>query len=418
MNILMYWEQESWGGVDTHLLTLLKFWPEKSDKIILVVNTENNGFKRIKAELEDIKYVVCLEVRSISQNQLINRCRNNFILKFFYPILHFIQPITFILCVKKFKNFIKKSIIKKYGPIDLYVGNNGSYPGAWGTLCFAESAVSLGIKGTMLIVHHAATKPLPFMDWFEKIIDRRLSKSLLAIISVSKATRETLINFRFLKPELINLPVIHNQTYENNPNIKDNLCVRELISAQDNEKIVGIVGRVSSYKGHADLLFGLARTGNQIKNKIRIVIIGDGPKEEISRLESISKNLNIFEQVHFLGFVAGDPSKLIKQFDLLAMVTRTFEGFGLTTLEAISVGTPVLATKVGAIEEYLNEEIATLINPSSTKEISKVFIELVSNPNVFLKKASVAKKRLKNDPVKMAEEYRHIFLEALEGRSL
>ena len=166
MNILMYWEQESWGGVDTHLLTLLKFWPEKSDKIILVVNTENNGFKRIKAELEDIKYVVCLEVRSISQNQLIDRCRNNFILKFFYPILHFIQPIIFILCVKKFKNFIKKTIIQKYGPIDLYVGNNGSYPGAWGTLCFAESAVSLGIKGRVLIVHHAATKPLPFMDWF------------------------------------------------------------------------------------------------------------------------------------------------------------------------------------------------------------------------------------------------------------
>lgn len=87
-------------------------------------------------------------------------------------------------------------------------------------------------------------------------------------------------------------------------------------------------------------------------------------------------------------------------------------------MEAISVGTPVLATKVGAIEEFLNEEIATLINPSSAEEISKVFIELVSNPNIFLKKASIAKKRLKNDPVKMAEEYRHIFLEALEGRSL
>ena len=413
----MYWEQESWGGVDTHLLTLLKSWPQKSDRIILVVNTENEGFNRIRTELEDIEYVICLEVKSLSQNQLINRWRKNSILKFFYPILHFLQPLIFIICVEKFKYILKNTIIKKYGPIDLYVGNNGSYPGAWGTLCFAVSATRLGIKGTVLIVHHAATKPLPFMTWFEQIIDRRLSNTLSSIISVSKATRETVINNRFLKHELIDFPVIHNQTgldYTNNGNP---LCIREVISAKNKEKIVGIVGRVSLYKGHADLLFGLSRTSKKIKERIRIVIIGEGSTDEISRLKSISKKLNILEQVHFLGFVPGDPSNLIKQLDLLAMVTRTFEGFGLTTIEAITVGTPVLGTRVGAIEEFLSEEIATLIDPSSSLEISNVFTELVSNPSIFIQKAALAKKKFKGNPASMAKEYRHIFSEALEGKS-
>ena len=99
------------------------------------------------------------------------------------------------------------------------------------------------------------------------------------------------------------------------------------------------------------------------------------------------------------------------------MVTRTFEGFGLTTIEAITVGTPVLGTRVGAIEEFLSEEIATLIDPSSSLEISNVFTELVSNPSIFIQKAALAKKKFKGNPASMAKEYRHIFSEALEGKS-
>jgi len=38
MRILIYCEQESWGGVDTHLLELLSTWPAPDDEIVLMVN--------------------------------------------------------------------------------------------------------------------------------------------------------------------------------------------------------------------------------------------------------------------------------------------------------------------------------------------------------------------------------------------
>ena len=417
MNILIYWEQESWGGVDSHLINLLSSWPNKEDdKIILVVNKNNEGFQRIKPQLKKLKQVVCLELHSISINQLVNRWRRRPYLNIVYPILHFLQPIVYFLCVRKFSKFIKNNILRRFGRIDIVLGNNGSYPGAWGTLCFCEASMRCGIKNNILLVHHSATKPLPFMSWYEQLIDRRFSKILTAIISVSRATRATLLENRFFKEELINLRVIHNQITNKNPNTSElkPLNLKNLIKARKEDLIVGIVGRVVPYKGHADLLFGLSRLKVSVRKKIHLVVIGNGDSGEVNRLKEIARNLNIYQNVHFLGYVEEDPFEYIKQFDLLAMVTRTFEGFGLTILEAIIVGTPVMATRVGAVEEFLNVNTATLINPSSPDEIKNVFQDLVSNNVTFQTKAVNAKIEVKNNPKSMAEEYRYMFSEGLQ----
>ena len=44
--------------------------------------------------------------------------------------------------------------------------------------------------------------------------------------------------------------------------------------------------------------------------------------------------------------------------------------FGLSIVEAMSVGTPVLATRVGAITEYLNQDNSKLIDASNIEQIT------------------------------------------------
>ena len=46
MKILIFWEQEYYGGVDTHIYELLRTWPNKKDEITILTNLENRGIKK------------------------------------------------------------------------------------------------------------------------------------------------------------------------------------------------------------------------------------------------------------------------------------------------------------------------------------------------------------------------------------
>ena len=56
MNILIYYEQFSLGGVDKHLYELVNNWPNKYDQITIVTNKGNPGFKKIKKSIKKNTY--------------------------------------------------------------------------------------------------------------------------------------------------------------------------------------------------------------------------------------------------------------------------------------------------------------------------------------------------------------------------
>jgi glycosyltransferase involved in cell wall biosynthesis len=80
---------------------------------------------------------------------------------------------------------------------------------------------------------------------------------------------------------------------------------------------------------------------------------------------------------------------------MLAVMTKDFEGFGLTLAEAMSVGTPVMATSVGAIPEFVNQDVGFLISPESPYEVCRVLKKLIEDRSLFQKKAELAKEHIK-----------------------
>ena len=58
--------------------------------------------------------------------------------------------------------------------------------------------------------------------------------------------------------------------------------------------------------------------------------------------------------IHLLGFVPGGPA-LIEQADLVVISSQAFESFGLTAVEAMIRGVPVVATRVGGLPEVVGE---------------------------------------------------------------
>lgn len=410
MRIAIYWEQDSWGGVDTHLLAMLSSWPAPDDAFVLFHNVGNPGFERIRSELETLRNVRCVGVPSCSYNELSRGLRASRVFGKLRHALYFLQPIAFLLMARRLSRFFVKE-----GNIDLMLANNGGYPAAWGCLSALLAAKSAGIASRVLLVHHAATKPALFMGWFEHLVDRMVNRTASAVACVSYATRQTLLDHRMLSDEALRLRVIHNGISLGASALNgsgEKFDLRQAVEAKE-ELLIGMAGRVEPYKGHEDLIFALARMCEEERRQFKLVVFGAGEEAELSRLRRLADSFGISNRVHFLGYVPGTPTALIAQLDLLVVATRSFEGFGLTLAEAMHVGTPVLATRVGAIPEFVDEKNGVLVNPGSPREMSMALQDFLINHDAWRQRAEYARERIQGDGKRMAEEFHQLFIECV-----
>lgn len=101
--------------------------------------------------------------------------------------------------------------------------------------------------------------------------------------------------------------------------------------------------------------------------RARLVVVGDGPLRP--DLEAQAARLGLEDRVVFAGFV---PDRRLPGYyqaaDLAVLPTRCLEGFGLSTVEALACGTPVVGTPVGATPEILAPLDPALLTRDATPE--------------------------------------------------
>ena len=107
----------------------------------------------------------------------------------------------------------------------------------------------------------------------------------------------------------------------------------------------------------------------------------------------------------------GNISTLMRQFDLLAMLTKDFEGFGLTIAEAMWAGTPVLTTTVGAVPEFVSQEIAIMVQPEAPDEIAEALMQIMDSDEEVQQRASRARQHIrKYSGQAMAQNFHRLLL--------
>lgn len=117
---------------------------------------------------------------------------------------------------------------------------------------------------------------------------------------------------------------------------------------------VGIVGRLSPVKGH-DVLFEAMRLLRH-KDRVRLDVFGTGPLE--ADLRRLAAALGP-DTVAFHGFVS-DVLPTMASLDCLAMPSRN-EGLPYTLLEAMHLGLPIVASRVGGMKEILSDGKTALL---------------------------------------------------------
>ncbi len=115
--------------------------------------------------------------------------------------------------------------------------------------------------------------------------------------------------------------------------------------------VIGGIGRMAAgrVKGFDSLLVAAYLLRKEVP-ELQILLVGDGPRRPF--LEDVARRLGIRDRVHFLGPVA-DIRLPLALMDLFVFPSRWPEAFGLTLVEAMAAGKPVVATQVGAVPEII-----------------------------------------------------------------
>ncbi len=99
---------------------------------------------------------------------------------------------------------------------------------------------------------------------------------------------------------------------------------------------------------------------SKLKRRAEVSVIGTGGRLE--DFKKLSQEMGLADRVNFLGWV-NNPMKYFLEADISVFPSLWQEPFGLSGIEAMSVGTPVVAFDVGGVSEWLEDGINGLLVP-------------------------------------------------------
>jgi len=205
---------------------------------------------------------------------------------------------------------------------------------------------------------------------FEPVIRFSLNNSD-AITAVSKALKkETLQAFKIDN----NVEVIPNFIDFEKIRKTKNTAKCCISNKTSDEKILMHISNFRKVKRIDDIVKVFAIVRKKIKSKL--VLVGDGPEKPY--IERLVRDLNLNKDVIFTGRVV-DPIDVLASADIFLLPSET-ESFGLSALEAMSMGVPVISSNSGGITEVnINGKTGYTCNVGDVKTMANLVIDLLKN---------------------------------------
>jgi glycosyltransferase involved in cell wall biosynthesis len=169
--------------------------------------------------------------------------------------------------------------------------------------------------------------------------------------------------------------------------------IKEKLQLPVDRKIIGTIGRLTRQKGHCFLLDAFAEVRRVVPNA-HLVMIGEG--ELLQRLREQSKRLKLDGSVVFLGSRSEIP-ELLQAMDVFVL-SSLWEGLPLVLLEAMASGLPIVATRIGAVSEVVeDEEECLLVAPSDAGALARGITRMLLDVPLARRLSAAASVRVQKD---------------------
>lgn len=213
-----------------------------------------------------------------------------------------------------------------------------------------------------------------FIKWpdlfFLKILIPVSLKRADKIIAVSNFTRDEIIQYYKIEPGKVS--AAHNAIADNflADEYSDNQLEKVRKKYDLPEKFILYIGTMQPRKNLPFLIEAYAG----IKNKLfgtRLVIAGKKSRNYDPKIDEVISRLNLQNAVIFPGYIDEEDKPILFKLSHIFVFPSLYEGFGIPILEAMSRGTPVIASDIPGLRE-VGEKAVLYFNPRDLASLKNV----------------------------------------------
>lgn len=355
----------AFGGAEQYMFSHLRFLTNHGYTIILATNNEtvkNEIFSRLTTKEKQTFHIIKAPYRL----DAIGNWKG--LVKFFLA-----APLSLLWCYQTLN-----TLRKKYGEIICL------WPGFSDRLLFSPIVKKMHIP--LLWIEIGPLEPTFKKTFgFPKILYRFSEQFPSHIITTSLFTKKSIIKNTAFKDHDISLVYPGTKLFserELNSYTKKAKIFRKQRHYQ-RTKLLTVVGRLA-HENEIDMVvqgFSIYCKNNSTKS-VCLLIIGEGPQRK--ELEALTKSLTIEKKVFFAGFVSEEEKLTCLAASDIFIFPRAWEldGFGMTTIEAMAQGIPVLTTDFGPQKEIVADgREGFRYIPHNSKNLAQHIDQIIDLPN-------------------------------------
>jgi glycosyltransferase involved in cell wall biosynthesis len=180
---------------------------------------------------------------------------------------------------------------------------------------------------------------------------------------------------------------------------------RRRIGLPDDELVIGYVGRMLPRKDPRNIVRALAILIRELECPVTLLLVGGETRDpdpiatpEIGELQRLAAELGIAHRLRFTG--KRQPDELCDYYSAVdvAVTTPWYEPFGLTPLEAMACGTPVIGSAVGGITYTVADgETGLLVPPRDPHALALALHMILSDANRRVQMGRAARLRVERE---------------------
>ena len=211
------------------------------------------------------------------------------------------------------------------------------------------------------------------------VVSRRMDR----VVTVSKTSAEDAIRAFKLRQDRVR--IVHNGI--------DTGIFRRLDHVEKEPNSLVIVGKTEDKKKGVHLLLKAVQL---LKDDVdvKVKVVGKQDADDGYRRKLVQE-LGIGDRVTFTGHVGADKLAQLYSSAEIAVTASLYEGFGLPAAEAMACGTPVIATRAGALPEIVGEHgTGILIPPADPPALAAAIKRLLADRPLRQRMGDAARKRI------------------------
>lgn len=167
---------------------------------------------------------------------------------------------------------------------------------------------------------------------------------------------------------------------------------RRELGLKDGDRLILTIARFTAQKGHATLVAAASRLREHLGD-VKFVLVGKGPERQaVERLiaeHDLTDKFVLMERVDNVG-------ELLTAAEMFVLPSH-FEGLPLVLLEAMAVGLPIVATRIGGTMEALGENHPSLVPAGDAGALADAILRTLENAGEAADSAEHARQRLSSN---------------------